>query len=514
MFSQTVIEKKIGRLYDKNIITITKIIRRGNIKMKKLISVLLLTAMLLTLFTSCADNADKDGEKDAENTGNSSDTAQKEDETSDNKTETLDIPNEKFTDIDFTILVNENYSWNYAAADFDEPSDDPLANALYERNLAVEELLGCTISQSVSTTYDSIATDFSTSVDAGDDTAFDVAALNLLHCGTNVGAGRCYDLSTFQYLDLSKSWWDQASVEQLAIGGKNYMVGGEALYSDKELLWLIFFTKKLVTDNGLEDPYKLVANNEWTWDKMEEMISVVAVDENYNGVWDDPDIFGLCTHDYHYAAMWVSAGQRLVRLDDDGVPYQTWGEESFFDAYEKIVEMTTMDGVKDDSDSFIITKMKEGKTLFAGEVVGWVSGYRDNDYDFGLLPVPKYSKDQDSYYTLVCQQADLLVVGNNQTDTYSTGIILEALAAKGKEILLPAYYEKQLQSRYARDEESSAMLDIIFNNRVYDIGTMFNWANISTQLMVHGGGNPSSLYASNEKAFRKAMEKSFEKILG
>lgn len=473
--------------------------------MKKFLALLLALITFGAAAISCADSPS--GNDDSVNPGdsNASDSSVKE--------EKLEIPDEKFNGEEFVILVNENYSWNFAAADFDEPSDDALENALYLRNLAVEEMLGITISQRTADTYDSIATEFKTAVEASDSEAFDVAFMNLLHCGTQVGAGNCWDLGQFQYIDLEKSWWDQSSVEQLKIGGKNYMVGGEALYSDKELLWLVFFTKDLITKNGLENPYDLVKENKWTWDKMNEMMSKAAYDENGNGSWDSGDIWGLCTHDYHYAAMWVSAEQRLVSLDKDGMPYETWGTEEFVTVYEKILDIMTEDYVKGDSDTFIIQKMSEGKTLFAGEVVGWVSGYRDNDYDFGLLPMPKYSADQDDYYTLVCQQADLLVVGNNQSDTYKTGIILETLAAKGKEILLPTYYDKQLQSKFSRDEESSAMLDIVFKNRIYDIGTMFDWGGVSTALMVNTA-NPSSLYASNIKKFNKEMQNSLEKILG
>ena len=472
--------------------------------MKKILALLLALVTVLSAFAACSEPSDGGKETDA---GGAGDTGTAEVE------EVLEIPDEKFDGEEFVILVNENYSWNFAAADFDEPSDDALENALYLRNLAVEDMLGITISQRTADTYDSIATDFKVAVEASDSEAFDVAFMNLLHCGTQVGAGNCWDLGQFQYLDLEKSWWDQSSVEQLTIGGKNYMVGGEALYSDKELLWLIFFTKDMIAENGLENPYELVKENKWTWDKMNEMMAKAAYDENGDGDWDAEDVWGLCTHDYHYAAMWVSAEQRLVRLDDDGMPYATWGTDGFVTVFDEILQIMNEDYVKGDSDQFIIQKMAEGETLFAGEVVGWISGYRDNDHDFGLLPMPKYSADQDDYYTLVCQQADLLVVGNNQTDTYKTGIILEALAAKGKEILLPTYYDKQLQSKFARDEESSAMLDIIFKNRVYDIGTMFNWGNVSTQLMLNTA-DPSALYASSAKKFNKDMENSLEKILG
>lgn len=223
--------------------------------MKKLLALLLALISVLSAVVSCTDPVDNGGgdgtDGGAVNGTDGGDTVE----------EVLEIPDEKFNGEEFVILVNENYSWNFAAADFDEPSDDALANALYQRNLAVEEMLGITISQKTADTYDSIATDFKTAAEASDSEAFDVAFMNLLHCGTQVGAGNCWDLGEFQYIDLEKSWWDQSSVEQLTIGGKNYMVGGEALYSDKELLWLIFFTKDMITENGLENPYDLVREN-------------------------------------------------------------------------------------------------------------------------------------------------------------------------------------------------------------------------------------------------------------
>ncbi len=475
--------------------------------MKRLLALILAAFMLVLPLVSCSDAPDSGDDSDTGNTpadGTDTDTAAAPDEI-------LEIPDEKFPDIEFTVLTNELSVWDYTHVDFDEPSDDPLDNSVYQRNVAVEELLGCSIAQYATNSSGSV---LQTAVDAGDTEGFDVAILDLTACGTNVGSGRCYDLTAFQYLDLTKSWWDINSVEQLAIGGKNYMVGGDMFVSDDELLWLMFFTKDMVANLGLENPYELVENGQWTWDKMIEMIEKAAYDENANGVFDEADIYGLMMHDYHYSGMWVSAEQRIVRLDDEGMPYQTWGEESFVNVYEKIIELANMEGVRDISDQVLTTKMQAGETLFVGEVVGWVSGYRNNEYDFGLLPMPKYSADQDEYYTIACSQSDLLVIGNNQDDTYSTGIILEAMAAKGQEIITPMYYEKQLQSRHSRDEESSAMLDIIFKNKVYDIGAIFNWSDVAWQLMnPRSGANPATLYASHKKAFQKTMEKDLEKIL-
>ena len=48
--------------------------------------------------------------------------------------------------------------------------------------------------------------------------------------------------------------------------------------------------------------------------------------------------------------------------------------------------------------------------------------------------------------------------------------MLELLAAESLDKVTPAYYDKTLIGKYFRDDESAAMLDIIFSNRVYDLG--------------------------------------------
>ncbi|MCL2814136.1 MAG: hypothetical protein FWD23_06005, partial [Oscillospiraceae bacterium] len=52
-------------------------------------------------------------------------------------------------------------------------------------------------------------------------------------------------------------------------------------------------------------------------------------------------------------------------------------------------------------------------------------------------------------------------------------IILDAMAYHGRKMIKPAYYDVCLQRKYTRDEDSSAMLDIIFSSTVYDIGRVF-----------------------------------------
>ena len=95
-------------------------------------------------------------------------------------------------------------------------------------------------------------------------------------------------------------------------------------------------------------------------------------------------------------------------------------------------------------------------------------------------------------------------------DLAFSGHITEALAYESKYTLTPAFYDLTLRTKTARDDESEAMLDIIFNNKNYDLGT-FN-----TSFLVHdifpksvstSGGNMVSLIESRKGAINAAIEK-------
>ena len=71
-----------------------------------------------------------------------------------------------------------------------------------------------------------------------------------------------------------------------------------------------------------------------------------------------------------------------------------------------------------------------------------------------------------------------------QKNVDRTGVITEALAYYGKEIVTPAYYDVNLIGQSTRDEESAEMLDIIFGNRVYDIGYYYQIGPYNKQLIL------------------------------
>ena len=102
---------------------------------------------------------------------------------------------------------------------------------------------------------------------------------------------------------------------------------------------------------------------------------------------------------------------------------------------------------------------------------------REMEADFGILPVPNYDETQEHYSSSVSVFGGNLIsvpVTNQALDM--TGVLLEAMSAESMYGLIPAFYETVLKEKSARDPDSVAMIDIIINNLVFDVGDYYNLA--------------------------------------
>ena len=89
--------------------------------------------------------------------------------------------------------------------------------------------------------------------------------------------------------------------------------------------------------------------------------------------------------------------------------------------------------------------------------------------DFGVLPTPKLTEDQDTYYShtdclFTCQ---LLPSAIKEEDALRSVYIANALNAFGYEIERPVYYEIVLKTRLTRDRDSTRMMDLVLDGRRY-----------------------------------------------
>jgi len=161
---------------------------------------------------------------------------------------------------------------------------------------------------------------------------------------------------------------------------------------------------------------------------------------------------------------------------------------------------------------------EDNRALFYGEVLQCVIRLRNMVEDFGILPFPKWDAAQDRYYHHVVETACMVGVPISLTGDRleMVGYILEAMCAKSKYTLQPAYYEKALVYKNVRDTESEEMLNIILKSRMFDIGYIADWGTIYSSTyqksVVDEKNNFVSAYEKAESRAKTAMGKDLDKI--
>ncbi len=397
----------------------------------------------------------------------------------------------------------------------EEQSGDTLDDAIYTRNRTIEERFDITF---VETLAEDDASKFKNLILAGDD-AFELCNLRCTDALTFWEDNLIYNLSEVPNLDLSQPYWANKLNQSITLGGEQYTAIGAYDVNVMDLTYAMVFNKEMVIANDFTSPYELVKNGTWTSDTMLEMMLDVVSDLNGDGKMDENDNYGFLSHAKQVSPnFWIAAGEMSILKDADDRPVINMTAERFVDVFNKTFDITWEAGtwfsqsisntdVPDDN----IKIFSEGRALFMDVSLFHLELLRDMEADFGIIPYPKYDEMQAEYYSRVSYYwATVVPTTNGHLDM--TGAILEALNCESANVVTPAYYEVALKTKVSRDEDSAAMLDLILENRVVDIGDTILCADIRDGFIY-------SMFRTNKRDIvsevakkEKALNKKFEKM--
>jgi len=444
---------------------------------KKISAFILLAAMLILI--SCNAN-DSGGESDAvENNPIGGEKAEEE------IIPEIEFPHEHrdFGGETFKILIDRQWDGNHLdITDFEveELTGDVMNDAYYLRNSLMEERYNIKLEGIRS---DDITGLFSRTVRAGLD-EYDAVAPRLMNAGTF--AARGYGLNVLDtILTLDAPWWDQNIITDMSIAGRAYVIAGDLFIKHYDGIAMLMFNKKILSDLQLDSPYNLVNNNQWTFDNFNQMVKQGTRDLTGDGVMSRWDQYGFNTQLDFMTSMLNAAGERIISKDNDDLPFFTGYSDKIISFMDKLLEIYADDtycrhrhGYDRDGGGgqpVHLWIFPEGRALFYWGFPRFIElGLRDMEDDFGIVPIPKWDSEQGRYYaTLNNWHAYTYMMPVTISDIDRNAYILDAMSYHGRQIIRPAYYDICLQRKHTRDEESSAMLDIIFNSTVYDLGTVF-----------------------------------------
>ena len=495
-------------------------------KTKRIICLLLILsfALVFAFANSCGDAKEGGGDntksEGEDQTPDSDDSAAEADDRAqyDPKFEPVDM-----NGYEFTVSTRDDDAWYhpYPAHTRDiyaeQLTGDLINDVVYYRNMAVEEKYNCKIvmmayPESNEAAGNQVA---EKAVKAGDK-SFDLLMTHMMGGFNNAVTGIFYDIAQFPNIDISKPYWNHGANEGCSIGHRLYEGLSDFSFSTNENLYCIFFNKQLAQNYGMEDPYKLVWDNKWTFDKFNQLIRQGYSDLNGNGKIDPEDQFGYVNSN-SLNFLWAGGGQ-MTKKDENDIPYFDFISQKTIDIYDKALDITKNDFTYSSGQWHIepsIEIFEDSRALFFSNQLCRVNQLRATEFEFGIVPYPKYDSAQERYYSYVDGHASMMAIPLNLPNLEWTGMLIEELSYLSYKDILPTYYDVVLNVKMVRDEESVEILKILFDSKVFDpayvmgLDLWITWIN-----NIEAGKNEIvSTYEKKENALTRALEKNVDAIL-
>lgn len=404
----------------------------------------------------------------------------------------------------------------------EEETGDIISDAVFKRNETVKNLLNCNITATETSTSGG-ETEALNSILAGDD-SYDLIFPHSRSSFQYAIQNTLINYNDVETIHLDKPWWSQDIIDSCNINGYLYVLDGDISTHRLNYAMMLYFNKTLFDELGFEYPYQKVLDGEWTFDEFAKLVKKGSKDLNGDGVMNpEDDQYGFYTSDWQSPiSILYTGGQRIYNKDAKGIPQLTLNTSKTVDIFSEYFDLI------DSDDVFMRTEnagasigqqytgtdlFTDGRALFADGGLGGAKGKRAMNDDFGILPLPKFTED-DEYATVVNGHASLMLMPITVEDINRTGNITEALCALGSKIVIPEFYEVSLKTKFSRDSESEQMIDIIKDSIIYDLGYVSGgtFQSIGRDLL-YSGGEFSSTYAASESTALVAL-KDFNKAYG
>ena len=492
--------------------------------MKRLLTILLLASLLLS---SCANNTETSPENTPDAPAGDSLTDAPAAEEAVPETEE-ELPAPAVEDMGGAVLTVLNYTpesfnWANTLMFADELNGETLNDALFERERKVEELYNCSLEELAS---GSVVSDITNSVTAGDanfDAAmlFDASVTNILQQGLSLSWGELD-------LDLTKPWWDSAATEQYNFKGIQAAVSGAFSLYNYSTRHCYVFNEDIMNAVAPEvNLFDEVREGTWTVDRMYELGALAVLDLNGDGTMTaGDDQYGIVSSvTRHYSALLAGANVKYIDRDDEGALYFAIpGSEFAVSVVSKLVQLNTgndiyTSGTNDIGGGAESSIFYNNRALFIAAYVGEAARMRDIEFNIGIVPSPKYTAEQEQYYSLVEGGAQTVLPKTLGTDArHKTAVLLDAFGYYSFVESIPAYIDQVLMTKVARNEDSSEMMEIVFDTSFYDLGTGV-WSadtkNMFTQnIFLPRSDTVVSLCEKIEKALTKKLERFLDDLAG
>lgn len=508
-----------------SIVNINNHFSKGKQTMSKRITALLIALLMLApTLISCSETNDvEENKKESEATiGNESESIEEAVEIVDeNLDENGYLKDDLPEDLNYGgSTINVLYWSDVENQEFeaDEFTGEIVNDAIYQRNLNVEDGLGVKFNW-VGTpgnngNTDSYVSKVRGSVTAGDN-AYDILAAYSRSIMASVVNGLTADLSQLEYIDFEKPWWPDNLISEAMINDRLYLASGDISTNMLHMMYCVYYNRQMIEDYNLENPTDLVFAGTWTLDKLVEMTTDMYVDLNGNGSEDVSDQYGFTITNYHNDAFYTGSYLKLVEQDEEK---KLKISDDFYS--EKAVSVIEKLGPWENSADVYLagdyeTPFTEGRALFNINRAHYASkALRDSEVSYGIVPVPKYNEEQESYRTVMGNPVTLYGVTINCDKKEMAGAVLESLASNAYRLTTPAIFENNMKAKYSDDDINAQMYDIVRGTVSFDLGRFLNkYLSNITDIFFGALVSNNNSWASTSAKYKKALDKTLGRLV-
>lgn len=432
----------------------------------------------------------------------------------------------------FDVLVYSNnvqttYFSEEIGYDMYSTTDEVLNAAVMERNNYVHQLTGVEI---VAHAVDNVVDTLNDELASGTNN-YDMAMPFMPGAATLAQEGKLHALNDERFeglIDLTQPWWDANATASLSVDGTVFFTTGDISIMQKIVSTAVTFNKEMYASlfPGEKTLYEMVDDGEWTLDKMVELSKIATVDSG-DGKAGLDDQWG-CSASWGDANMlYLASGNTICAKDSDDLPVFSMNSNASVDAAVKILEILQQDDWVIHANEMTamgatniwvssLDVFGEGRALFRNTAFSAIKKLRayEEGVEFGIVPMPKLTAEQEDYYTpCSALYAYGVVIPTSVKDPEYSAYMTELICCEAKNYVTDAYYEVTLKKRDSKDDETERMLDLIFSNVVYDTGYIYGFdgaSNILYNLMSSNSTDVMSSIETVQDSIEAAIEETIE----
>ena len=361
--------------------------------------------------------------------------------------------------------------------------------AVWARQFMIKETYGVTVKWHQAKSNTTMQNELQTGLEAGMD-KFHIAIPRAYEAQSLISANTVYDLANSKYIDLTKSYYNQAAVESFSTYGHTFYVAGDFSYLDEYTSFVIFYNQALSDEIGptFGNLYNRVRDGKWTIAELAKKSALVGSDSDDEQGWQDTDTYGFGSG--AFSTFFQSSNINQVSIDkSSGDKNQYEYRISLADNQTNVSSLVTqLVNIRsstwartswDGGYGAMLASFTSGKLLFYHEVTQKIFEFpaQDENFKVAVLPMPKLNEEQENYATPFASQATVMCVPKATTDREMSEYFFDVLSWSGQDYIMRAFY-LEMEARLYDDGETSredaleVLKDYVFTGLSYDPGYM------------------------------------------